>query len=100
MLKQLTKYDYREQFCEALRNWRGRHGKGVKSLRSNRAPCAIGVGRIAGIFSEPDSSRDPNTPDIYIDAQEKLGIPICQIWRRNDDDVSLAEIADWIEAQP
>lgn len=103
MLKTLTKYDYREQLCAALRSGKYKQVQGGVLSWHNNEVCALGVGVKEGLFG---------IMDYRADCQNKLGIDPYKIITMNDGPrgaarsrvrlsfKNFAEIADWIEAQP
>ena len=103
MLKQLTKYDYREQFCAALRSGKYHRAIGLAKLKSKTLStrrikaCAIQVGMYEGLWEH--RGRTPSWPS-YTEATDKLGICAIDIAILNDEGWSFRQIADWIEAQP
>ncbi len=94
MLKPLTKTDFRQLFCDALRS--GKYEKvqrGAAGWRGNQV-CALGVGVRIGLWTEDEyCMRKP--------VSSKLGINADDVVSRNDDGPDTFEqIADWIEQQP
>lgn len=102
MLKILTKYDYREQFCDALRNSKLKQcrkgffktGPGGSLAKA----CALGIAIEAGLLKHNGNIFDgPNNPESCLG---KFDIDAYEVSRRNDAGQTFAEIADWIEEQP
>ncbi len=107
MLKTLTKYDYREMFCKALRvtlleqcfmafsddvDLEGLEEPNTKAATA----CAIGVGVAAGIFSGPNIYHDHVPDSVY----GRIGLDADIITDLNDHKHTFEDIAKWIEAQP
>lgn len=99
MLKPLTKTDYRELFCHALRNspLKQCHGMfGWDMADEATVPeqaCALGIAVLAqvidaGVYYGPGSCGN------------RLGISPDEIAEKNDAGWTFAQIADWIEALP
>jgi len=110
MLKPLTKTDYRQLFCAALRSGKYEQVEG-ENWCDNKV-CALGVGVREGLFEDNRDldifTRCANNlngapSSFYEDASRKLDLNICQveaIYSMNDEKVPFEDIAVWIEAQP
>lgn len=108
MLKPLTKTDYRQLFCAALRSGKYEQIKG-EGWCGNKV-CALGVGVRENLFEDNSHMnwlhvREQGlTYDFYEDAARKLALDdhqIAKIYEMNDDEkVPFEDIAAWIEKQP
>jgi len=109
MLKPLTKLDYRQLFCAALRSGKYKQVSGAFGWAPHEA-CAIGVGWKSGLF--PAEFRPEETASLpigaYDAAREKLGLAhgngsgtlVSDIFHMNDNGKTFEEIATWVEEQP
>jgi len=98
MLKVKTIYDYRAEFCAALRATpqHCQHA-GLDSFDDDKHPCALGIARQLFATARTKSGNQPYDP-IY----RRLGFTRAQgekIWRMNDNGYSFEQIARWVEQQ-
>ena len=101
MLKTKTKYDYRDELCQALRSGKFKQGRGVISYRyaSRNNACVLGVAKL--VFGIPGHARSSE----YTYLSRLLDIDYQALYKLNDGSCdnkpqTFQQIADWIEAQP